>query len=80
VTGPADPGTAPAIGSLPAAAKLLAGQKALVTGANSGIGPAVALALGRAGADVVVNYIANAAAADEVVEEAQQSGSKAYAH
>ncbi|MEM9493968.1 MAG: sugar dehydrogenase, partial [Myxococcota bacterium] len=29
---------------------LLRGQKALVTGANSGIGRAVALALGRAGA------------------------------
>ena len=37
----------------------LAGQKALVTGASSGIGKAVALALGKAGADVVVNYVAN---------------------
>ncbi len=36
--------------------KILAGQKALVTGANSGIGEAVAIALGQAGADVVVNY------------------------
>ena len=34
----------------------LRGQKALVTGANSGIGEGVALALGAAGADVVVNY------------------------
>ena len=34
--------------------KLLSGQKALVTGANSGIGRAVAIALGHAGADVVV--------------------------
>ena len=32
--------------------KILKGQKALVTGANSGIGKAVALALGRAGASV----------------------------
>ena len=39
--------------------KILAGQKALVTGANSGIGKAVALALGAAGADVVVNYAAS---------------------
>ena len=34
------------------------GQKALVTGANSGIGKAIAIALGEAGADVVVNYVA----------------------
>lgn len=36
--------------------KFLAGQKALVTGANSGIGKATAIALGEAGADVVVNF------------------------
>jgi glucose 1-dehydrogenase len=34
---------------------LLRGQKALVTGANSGIGKATAIGLGRAGADVVVD-------------------------
>jgi glucose 1-dehydrogenase len=34
--------------------QLLAGQKALVTGVDSGIGRAVANALGQAGADVVV--------------------------
>ena len=38
--------------------KLLHGQKALVTGASSGIGRAIAVALGEAGADVVVNYVA----------------------
>jgi glucose 1-dehydrogenase len=37
--------------------RVLQGQKALVTGANSGIGLGVALALGRAGADGVVNYV-----------------------
>jgi glucose 1-dehydrogenase len=35
--------------------KLLKGQKALVTGANSGIGQGIAIALAHAGADVVVN-------------------------
>lgn len=38
-------------------AELLKGQKAMVTGANSGIGRATAIGLGRAGADVVVNYV-----------------------
>ena len=38
--------------------RMLQGQKALVTGASSGIGRAIALALGQAGADVVVNYVA----------------------
>src|ERR1700761_3194154 len=57
----------------------LVGQKALVTGANSGIGLAVAVALGRAGADVVVNYVQGDDSADAVVKEIQQSGSKAIA-
>jgi glucose 1-dehydrogenase len=60
--------------------KLLAGQKALVTGANSGIGKGVAIALGEAGADVVVNYVADAAAADAVVVQIKSFGVKAYAH
>jgi glucose 1-dehydrogenase len=60
--------------------KLLTGQKALVTGANSGIGKGVAIALGQAGADVVVNYVADDAAAAAVVEEIKKSGSNAYAH
>lgn len=37
--------------------KVLKGQKALVTGANSGIGLGVAISLAQAGADVVINYV-----------------------
>ena len=57
--------------------KLLKGQKAIVTGANSGIGRGVALALGEAGADVVVNYIADEDAAQAVVEQLQGFGVRA---
>jgi glucose 1-dehydrogenase len=60
--------------------KLLTGQKALVTGANSGIGKGVAIALGQAGADVVVNYVDGDDAANAVVEEIKKSGVNAYAH
>lgn len=59
--------------------KLLSGQKALVTGANSGIGRGIALALGNAGADVAVNYITDPEAADEVVKEIEKNGSQAFA-
>jgi glucose 1-dehydrogenase len=59
---------------------LLSGQKALVTGANSGIGKAVAIALGRAGADVVVNYLDDDKAAETVVAEIREARVKAIAH
>ncbi len=59
--------------------KILKGQKALVTGANSGIGKAVALALGEAGADVVVNYLTNEEAAQKVVDRIKNSGVKSIA-
>jgi glucose 1-dehydrogenase len=60
--------------------KVLKGQKALVTGANSGIGKAVALSLANAGADVVVNYVSRPEAAEEVVKEATRFGANVYAH
>jgi glucose 1-dehydrogenase len=60
--------------------KVLKGQKALVTGANSGIGQAVALALAQAGADVVVNYVTHPEAADAAVKEITGYGVNAYAH
>ena len=59
--------------------KLLKGQKALVTGANSGIGLAVAVALGQAGADVVVNYVRGDEAAQEVVNTIKKNGTNAMA-
>ena len=62
------------------AEKLLQGQKALVTGGSSGIGKAVAIALGNAGAEVVVNYSHGEDKANEVVEEIRKAGGKAYFH
>ncbi|MFH9553817.1 SDR family oxidoreductase [Streptomyces sp. NPDC051445] len=67
-------------GRRPVARPLLAGQKALVTGANSGIGKATAIGLGRMGADVVVNYVAGRDAAQDVVREIEAFGVRAYAH
>jgi glucose 1-dehydrogenase len=58
---------------------LLKGQKALVTGANSGIGKAIAIALAAAGADVAVNYVDGEAAAQQVVNSIEASGGRAIA-
>jgi glucose 1-dehydrogenase len=57
--------------------ELLKGQTALVTGANSGIGRAIALALGRAGADVIINYVSAPEEAERVAEEIRRSGRRA---
>ena len=51
---------------------MLKGQKALVTGASSGIGRQVAIALGHAGADVVVNYVTDPDKAQEAVREVER--------
>ena len=59
--------------------RLLEGQRAVVTGANSGIGRAVAVGLGQAGADVVVNYIEDVEAANAVVTQIKACGADAMA-
>jgi glucose 1-dehydrogenase len=59
--------------------RILAGQKALVTGGSSGIGRAVAIALGGAGADVAVNYRSGAEEAHEVVDAIKDKSSNAIA-
>lgn len=58
---------------------LLKGQKAIVTGASSGIGRAVAIALGEAGADVAVNYIGAEPPAIDVVNRIRSAGRQAMA-
>ena len=59
--------------------KLLLGQKALVTGASSGIGRAIALSLGDAGADVVINYVSDEDKAEGLAEQIRGKGSRALA-
>lgn len=63
----------------PAPLLSLQGQSALVTGANSGIGRAVAIGLARAGADVVVNFVTHPEAADDVVDQIKTLGRRAIA-
>jgi glucose 1-dehydrogenase len=72
---PAEPGLHP-VPDLPYPA-VLTRQPGLVTGANSGIGKAVALGLAAAGADVAVNYVTNPEAADEVAHRIEAMGRRA---
>ena len=52
---------------------------AVVTGASRGIGRACAIELAKAGYDIVVNYVSNEAAAQEVVKEIEALGRRALA-
>lgn len=59
----------------------LKGQRALVTGASSGIGRGIAIGLGHAGADVIVNYVRGAEDAEATVAEILRcGGNRAFAH
>ena len=64
-------------GSTALPSKLLSGRVAIVTGGSRGIGRATVLRLAEAGADVVVNYIQNEAAAEEVARQARGHGVQA---
>ena len=55
----------------------LAGKVALVTGAQQGIGKAIALAYGREGASVVINYLDSQTAADEIASQIRALGQRA---
>jgi glucose 1-dehydrogenase len=57
----------------------LKGQRALVTGASSGIGREIALALGAYGADVVVNYVSGEASAQQTAADIRKFGNRAIA-
>jgi 3-oxoacyl-[acyl-carrier protein] reductase len=56
----------------------LSGLRAVVTGASSGIGRAIALELARGGADLVVHARASQSAADAVAEDIRQMGQTAH--
>ncbi len=65
---------------MPQVNRILRGQTALVTGASSGIGRAIALAFGAAGAAVGVNYRSDRKAAERVVTEIVKHGEAAAFH
>jgi len=61
----------------PAVSGRLAGRIALVTGAQQGIGRALAIAVAREGADVGVNFLDDRGAAERVAQEVSDLGRRA---
>ncbi len=57
----------------------LKNQVALVTGSSSGLGKAVAIYLGKAGAKVAVNYHSNEEGANDTVKQIKDAGGEAFA-
>jgi NAD(P)-dependent dehydrogenase (short-subunit alcohol dehydrogenase family) len=57
----------------------LAGRKALITGGDSGIGRAVALAFAKEGADVVISYLDEDNDAQETIRLVEEAGQKGIA-
>lgn len=55
-------------------------QTAIVTGASRGIGRAIAVALGKLGFNVAINYNSNATAAQEAADLVEAAGGKALIH
>ena len=71
--------TDPAFTPLAEPARLLGGRKALVTGADSGIGRGIAFELAAHGAAVAVNYLSDSSVAEDMVAQIERSGGRAIA-
>lgn len=60
--------------------KKLKSQTAIVTGASSGIGKAIACAVGKAGANVIINYHSGKEGLEEMIADIEVCGGQAIAH
>ncbi len=58
----------------------LNGQRVIVTGASSGIGSGIATGFGKAGADVVINYLNKRDSAEKLAKKIREYGVRAFAH
>ena len=52
----------------------LTGKVAIITGSSRSIGAEIAISLAKEGANVIINYVSNAAAADEVIATIKANG------